>query len=151
MDGLRSLFEEHNIVVDEETIDVVAALEEEAADLKATANEQINENVELRAQIASLKAENVFSEMTEDLTITQRERLKVLSEKLDFSDIAEYKADLQTLRESFFKSKKIVAEEVSDEEQEIMTEETVVAKPASNYSSINALVESLNSRTKTNQ
>jgi hypothetical protein len=149
MDGLKSLFEEHNIEVNEETVDAVAALEEEAADLKATANVQVNENIELRAQIASLKADQVFSEMTEDLTITQRERLKVLSEKLNVSDIAEYQSDLQTLRESFFKvAKKVVAEEVSDEEQEIMTEETVVAKPTSDYSSINALVESLNARQK---
>ena len=149
MDGLKSLFEEHNIEVNEETVDAVATLEEEAADLKATANDQVNENIELRSQIASLKAGQVFSEMTEDLTITQRERLKVLSEKLNVSDIAEYQNDLQTLRESFFKvAKKVVAEEVSDEEQEIMTEETVPAKAVSDHSSINALVESLNARQK---
>tara|TARA_R110000823_G_scaffold26430_6_gene77138 strand:+ start:1874 stop:2827 length:954 start_codon:yes stop_codon:yes gene_type:complete len=146
MTGLKSLFEEHNIEVNEETVDVVAGLEEEVATLKTTANDTINENVVLHKQIASLKADQAFSEMTEDLTITQRERLKVLSEKLDVQDIAEYKKDLRTLQESFFASKKVVVEEVSDEEQEIMTEETVVAKPASDYSSINALSEFLNSR-----
>jgi len=146
MTGLKSLFEEHNIEVNEETVDVVAGLEEEVVSLKTTANDTINENVALHKQIASLKADQAFSEMTEDLTITQRERLKVLSEKLDVQDIAEYKKDLRTLQESFFASKKVVVEEVSDEEQEIMTEETVVAKPASDYSSINALSEFLNSR-----
>ena len=147
MDGLKALFEEHNIEVNEETVDVVATLEEESASLKAIANENINENVELRAHIASLEANAVFSEMNEDLTITQRERLKVLSEKLDVSDIEEYQNDLQTLRESFFKvAKKAVVEDVSDEEQEIMTEDTTVAQPVSEYSSINSLVESLNAR-----
>ena len=148
MNGLKTLFEEHNIEVDEETVDVVAGLEEQVEVLKTTANDSINENVDLHKQIASLKADQAFSEMTEDLTITQRERLKVLSEKLDVQDIAEYKSDLHTLRESFFTSKKTIVEEVSDEEQEIMTEETVVAKPTSDYSSINALVESLNARQK---
>ena len=146
MTGLKSLFEEHNIDVNEETIDVVAGLEEEVEELKTTANETINENVELHKQIAALKAERVFDEMTEDLTITQRERLKVLSEKLDVNDLAEYQSDLTTLKESFFtSSKKVVAEEVQ-EEQEIITEETAVKKPVSDYSSINALVESLNAR-----
>lgn len=144
MNGLKSLFEEHNIVVDEETIDVVAALEEESAEIKAAANASINENVQLRAQIARLEADKVFNEMNEDLTITQRERLKVLSEKLDTSDLNEYASDITTLRESFFKvAKKVVAEELV-EEQEIMTEDTSVAQPVSQYSSINALVESLN-------
>ena len=58
--------------------------------------------------------------MTEDLTITQRERLKVLSEKLDAENIDEYKADLGTLKESFFAKPKVVAEEVVEEE--ILTE-----------------------------
>ena len=149
MDGLKTLFEEHNIDVNDETIDVVAGLEEEVAELKTTANAKFNENVELLKQIASLKAESAFSEMTEDLTITQCERLKVLSEKLGVSDIAEYKSDLKTLKESFFTAKKAIVEEVS-EEQEIMTEETAAPKRTSDYSNINALVESLNTR-KTNQ
>jgi|TARA_A200000159_G_scaffold64311_1_gene59518 hypothetical protein len=147
MTGLKGLFEEHNIEVDDETIDVVAGLEEEVQELKTTANEKISENVELHKQIASLNADRVFDEMTEDLTITQRERLKVLSEKLDVQDIAEYKTDLSTLKESFFAKKATVVEEV-EEEQEIITEETAVKRPVSDHSSINALVESLNARNK---
>jgi hypothetical protein len=149
MTGLKTLFEEHNIDVTDETVDVVAGLEEEVEQLKTTANEAINENVELQKQVASLKAGKVFDEMTEDLTITQRERLKVLSEKLGTNDIEEYKSDLTTLKESFFNTpKKVIAEDVSDVEQEIITEEAAIKKPVSDYSSINALVESLNSRQK---
>lgn len=149
MDGLKTLFEEHNIDVTDETINVVAGLEEEVEQLKDIANEAINENVELQKQVASLEAGKVFDEMTEDLTITQRERLKVLSEKLGTNDIEEYKSDLTTLKESFFNTpKKAAAENVSDVEQEIITEDAVIKKSVSDYSSINALVESLNSRQK---
>ena len=42
----------------------------------------------------------------------------------------------------------IGANDVSDVEQEIITEEAAIKKPVSDYSSINALVESLNSRQK---
>ena len=146
MTGLKGLFEEHNIEIDEEKVDVVAGLEEEVAELKKTANEAINENVELQQHIASLKADQVFEEMTEDLTITQRERLKVLSEKLDAGNMEEYKADLTTLKESFFANKKVVVEEVTEEE-EIITEDAAAPKqPASDYSSINALVNALNAK-----
>lgn len=144
MDGLKGLFEEHNIEVNEDTVDVVKGLEEEVEALKSTANEKITENVELQKHLASLKAERVFEEMTEDLTITQRERLKVLSEKLDAENIDEYKADLETLKESFFKTPKVVAEEVVEEE--ILTEESEVKQPVSEHSSINAITAFLNSR-----
>ena len=144
MAGLKSLFEEHNIEIDEDTIDVVAGLEEEVEELKRTANEVITENVTLNKQIASLKAEKVFEEMTEDLTITQRERLKVLSEKLDFENIEEYSSDLQTLKESFFAKKKVISEEVVEEE--IITEQPAVKKPVSDHFTVNALVEALNAR-----
>jgi len=144
MDGLKGLFEEHNIDVDENTVDVVKGLEEEVETLKSTANEKITENVELQKHLASLKAERVFEEMTEDLTITQRERLKVLSEKLDAANMDEYKADLETLKESFFAKPKVVAEEVVEEE--ILTEESEVKAPVSEHSSINAITAFLNSR-----
>jgi hypothetical protein len=143
MAGLKGLFEEHNIDIDEETVDVVADLEEEVEALKQTANDAINENVTLSKQISGLKAGRVFEEMTEDLSITQRERLKVLSEKLDFENIDEYASDLQTLKESFFAKKKAITEEVVEEE--IITEETAVKKTSDHYT-INALVEALNSR-----
>lgn len=147
MEGLKDLFESHNIQIDEDTVDVVAGLEADLEEAKETANEAINENVALNKQLAELKAERVFDELAEDLTLTQRERLKVLSEKLDVSDIEEYSTDLQTLKESFFSKKKSLTEESSDDTEEpILTEETEVKKPVSDHYSINALVAALNAR-----
>lgn len=151
MGGLKGLFEEHNIQIDEETVDVVVGLEEEIESLKETANAQINENVELHKQIEEMKAEKVFDELSEDLTITQRERMKVLSEKLDTSDLDEYKSDLETLKESFFKKDSKVVVEETQEEEEIITEEaSSVKKPSSDHFTVNALVEALNARRNNN-
>lgn len=147
MDGLRGLFEEHNIAVDEETVDVVAGLEEEVESLKEEANKRIDENLALAKEIAAFQAAKVFDEITEGMTLTQRERLKVLSEKLDFQNVDEYTTNLETLKESFFAEEKpVVTEEV--EEEEIVTEETEIKAPVSEHSSINALVEALNARNK---
>jgi len=143
MDGLATLFEEHNIEINEDTVDVVKGLEEEVEGLKSDANKAITENVTLAKEIASLKADAAFEEMTEGLTLTQVERLKVLSEKLAFDDIDAYKTDLTTLKESFFAKSKPLAEEVS-EEVEIIVEDTAVKQPVSEYSNINALLEGFN-------
>lgn len=144
MQGLKELFEEHNIDVDDDTINVVAGLEEQLEDVQETANELINENIQLSAEITRMKAERVFEEMTEDLTVSQRERLKILSEKLDRDDLEEYSGNLQTIKESFFTETAVKKDAV--EEEEIITEEDNVKRPVSDYSSVNALVEALNAR-----
>ena len=145
MEGLKELFTEHNIDVDEETIDVVAGLEEQIEELQSQVNKTINENIELSQAVLGLEAEKVFEEMTEGLTVSQRERLRTLSENLDVSDIEAYSSNLETLKESFFKKGKALTENVSDDEDEIITEEEE-KKPVSQYSTVNALVEALNAR-----
>jgi hypothetical protein len=145
MEGLKTLFAEHNVEIDEETVDVVAALEEQVAELEETANDVINENIELAKMVDALQAEKVFNEISEGLTVSQKERLKVLSEKLDTNDLDEYASDLSTLKESFFKKKgtaAVIAEETTADEP-LLTEETA---PASAYASVNAIVKALNSR-----
>ena len=145
MAGLKGLFEEHNIDIDDETLDVVGGLEEEVEELKAEANKAIIENVELKKAIAEAKATEVFAEMAEGLTLVEQERFKVLSEKLSFDDADSYKSDLATLKESFFKKAKPVVEDVTEEE-EIITEDTEVKQPLSEHSSINALLNALNTK-----
>jgi len=147
MDGLRDIFSTHNIDIDEETVDVVAGLEEQVGELQNQTNEAINENISLAKEIASLKAEKVFDDISEGLTVSQKERLKSLSEKLDNEDIQAYETDLGTLKESFFKAKKaqVISEETEDE---VLTEETETRKPVSQYSSVSAIVEAINNKQK---
>lgn len=149
MDGLKDLFSEHNIKVDEETYDIVSDLEEEMKNLEEKANDVVNENIRLTKEIADSKASEVFKEMTSELNMSQSERLKVLSENLDKNDLDSYKDNLQTIKESFFKEAVVSSEskhDVVDEEDEVLIEETEIKKPISEDSTINALVAALNSR-----
>lgn len=151
MNGLKDLFTEHNIEVDEETFDVVSGLEQQVSELEEKGNELVNENIELTKTIASMKAASVFEEMTEGLSDNQKERFKVLSEKLDVEDLDEYSENLRVIKESFFSEGKVAAPKAEDiEEDEIILEEQEVKKPTSDYSSINALVEAFNTRKKNN-
>jgi hypothetical protein len=149
MDGLKDLFTEHNIEIDDEKFDIVKDLEEELAESNDRANDVVNENIELTKEIASLKCEKIFEETSAELNITQRERLRALAETLDTSDIEAYTTNLNTLRETFVSEATSAAkvENVLDEEDEIITEEQVtVGKTVSDYASVNALVEALNAR-----
>lgn len=151
MNGLKDLFTEHNIEVEEETFDVVSGLEEKVSDLEESANALVSENIELQRTISAMKAEKVFEEMTEGLSENQKERFKVLSEKLDVEDLNDYADNLRVIKESFFSEGKVATPKVEDtEEDEIILEEQEVKKPASDYSSINALVEAFNTRKKNN-
>lgn len=143
LNSLKTVFYEHNVAIDEETIDVVADLEEQIADLEEKANQAINENIELAEEINALRAQAIFTEVSEGLTTTQVERFRILSEKLNFEDAASYKDDLQTLKESFFKAKApVIAEEV---EEEVLMEETAPKKVTSSYDSVNALAAAISS------
>jgi hypothetical protein len=150
LDGLRGLFYEHNIEIDEETVDVVAALEEELEEVVGEANKAITENIALTTELASLRAEKVFNESVEGLTVTQAERLRVLAEKINHDDLESYADDLATLKESFFKvgKKEMFTESAVayEDDGEPLTEETV--RPASPHATVNAYVAAIEARRK---
>jgi len=147
MTGLKNLFVEHNVTVSEETVDVVANLETNVAELEEKANDLVNENIELQKEIATFKAEQKFDELSEGLSANQVERLKVLSEKLDVVDLDAYAENLTVIKESFFSDKPLVEKhDVQSESDEIILEEQEVIKPSSDYASINSLVEAFNTK-----
>ena len=147
--GLKDLFTEHNIEIDEDTFDVVDSLEKQVSELEEGTNGLVNENIELKNAISSMKAEKVFESMVDGLSENQVERFKVLSEKLDVEDIEDYTSNLSVIKESFFSEGKVATPKVEDvEEDEIILEEQEVIKPTSDYSSINALVEAFNAKNK---
>jgi AcrR family transcriptional regulator len=147
MEGLKELFYEHNVDIDEETIDVVSALESELEEAITEANRAINNNIALSEEVARLSAEVAFREISEGLTTSQVERLRVLSEKLDVANLDTYVSDLATLKESFFKSKPVITESVSEESEELIVEETKPAR-ASQFDSVNAIASFLDKHKK---
>lgn len=144
MNGLKELFYEHNVEIDEETIDVFSEMEEELEAARNTANKAINESMELTDELQNLRSERIFESMTEGLSAQQVERFRVLSEKLDKSDLDEYSTDLGTLKESFFKAKKetVINEDLDREGEELIVEEET-KKPVSQYDSVNAYASAL--------
>ena len=106
MGDLLELMEEHNIDLPEEKVDVVEGLLEELDELRDALNEQIEKNIENQKIIDEALREEAFDEISEGLAATQVEKLRTLSEGIEFGDIDEYKKKLTTLREHHFKDVK---------------------------------------------
>lgn len=148
MTGLKGLFEAHNIDVSEETVDTVAALEEELSEVRAKANTIMEENIRLGKQTKALMAESAFRDVAEGLTTVQAERLRTLSENLEVDNIDAFRTNVKTLRESFIRDAAKPAQHAGVETF-IESQEPAPAAPQLNeHASIAALAEMIKNRRK---
>ena len=128
--GLKQLFEDHYIDVPDEKYDVLEAQSEKIAELEEKVNNVMEQNIALTSVKSGLVREQVISEACEDLTDTEIEKFKSLTEDVDFVDEESFKAKLDTLKESYF-PKMIVEQNFDDEDggtaQDIDTTEAMSA------------------------
>lgn len=100
--GLRSLFVENYIDIPEDKVSVVEELGGKVEELEAKLNEEIERNVALNKMINESKQYEILASACDGLTTTQAEKLKALSEGIEFTTDAEYASKIRTLRESYF-------------------------------------------------
>ena len=128
--GLKQLFEDHYIDVPDEKYDVLEAQSEKIAELEEKVNSVMEQNIVLSNVKSGLVREQVISESCEELTDTEIEKFKSLTEDIDFADEESFKAKLDTLKESYF-PKTIVEQTFDDEDggtaQDIDTTEAMSA------------------------
>ena len=112
--GLKQLFEDHYIDVPNEKYDVLEAQSEKITELEEKLNSVMEQNISLTSVKSKLVREQVISEACEELTDTEIEKFKSLTEDIDFSDEESFKAKLDTLKESYFP--KTIVEQTFDDE-----------------------------------
>ena len=113
INGLKRLFEEHYVEVPEDKFDVVEELANRLDEMEDKLNEEVANNITAQQDIEELQREKIISEATSDLADTQVEKLKALSEDVDFENIENFVEKVSTLKESYFGSEKVEA--VSDD------------------------------------
>ena len=127
MTGLKNLFTEHYIDIPEEKVDLVDDLFEKVEELEQKLDESINDNVEVKKQLAEYKKEETLREVSQGLADTEKEKLKTLSDGVDFEDDEQYKEKIEVIKENYFppateSQPQTITEEVvnndSDEEEE---------------------------------
>lgn len=110
--GMKELFVEHNVVVPEESVDVVAEMEEELAEQKEETARLFEEVSKRDSYINYVQRETTINEAIVNLTDVQKEKVKSLTEGMDYSD--EFSSKVGSIVEmvSGFTENPVVAESV---------------------------------------
>lgn len=143
--GLHNLFAEHYIRVPDEQIDLVAEMKAELDELKAALNETIDEKIALESIVNEATKEAALEEVSEGLAATQAEKLRTLSEGIEFSDAETYRRKLTIVKENYFSDKKLptttglITETIDGTDD--LSEETVIAPGMSKY--VEAIAKSI--------
>ena len=106
LSGMTGLFEEHYVTIPEEKYDVLESMVEKLDDMETKLNEQIEKNVSLNARLSESAADGILNDVSEGLASTQKEKLASLAESVEFESEDQYRGKLETLKESYFNSKK---------------------------------------------
>jgi len=100
--GLRHLFAEHYIDIPEDKVHVVEELGSKVSELELKLNEEIDRNVQLSKNLNESARFEILVDMCEGLTSTQAEKLKSLSEGIDFRNPEDFVQKIGILKESYF-------------------------------------------------
>ena len=113
--GMQKLFADNYIEVPDERYNVVDEQAKEIEALKEQLDAEMNKNVEAKGQLADASAEKIFREVTEELTETQKAKMKTLADGVEFDDAETFTEKLNTLKKTYFPSESEKEEVVAEE------------------------------------
>ena len=100
--NLKELFENHYVSIPEERYDVLETMVEKLDEMETKLNEQIERNISLNKRLAESVTDVIFSDVSEGLALSQKDKLASLAENVEFDSEEEYREKLVALRESYF-------------------------------------------------
>jgi len=102
LQGMRGLFEAHYVSIPEDKYDVLNSMVNKLDEMETKLNEQIERNISLNKRLAESVADGIVSDVSEGLTITQKEKLASLAENVEFEGESDFREKVETLKESYF-------------------------------------------------
>lgn len=102
MNGLKSLFEQHNLILPEGGRDVVQELQTQVNSLSEQLQEKSVALEESQTKLVDFARNEILNEVCKGLTELDQSRLKTLVEDVDFTDADSFKDRVKTLRENVF-------------------------------------------------
>ena len=124
MSGLKGLIEAHNVILPEDNeTDVLASLESRVEELEGKLEEETSEKIGLANELIESQVQNIFAEAVDGLADTQIEKLRALSEGLDYENVEDFSNKLNTLKESYLEDKQAKTSDLSDEDPVELDEE----------------------------
>ena len=134
MDSLKNLFVESYIEVPAAKTDLFDKLESETATMKEELELAEAEALELSEKVEQLSREKILSEQTKDLASTQVEKMKALTEEVEFVSEEAFAEKVATIKSSVFSSSKSddIVEETDSEIETIVEGESDINENVSN-------------------
>ena len=141
LQGMKGLFEDHYVSIPDDKYDVLESMVNKLDDMEGKLNEQIEKNISLNKRLGESTADGIFSEVSEGLAETQKEKLRSLAEGIEFEGEDAYREKIVTLRESYFpsNSKTKVSSNKSETISEGIANEEIVDNGAAMNSYLSAL------------
>jgi hypothetical protein len=114
LEGLKGLCEQHYVQMPEEKYDVLEGMVEKLDEMEEKLNEQIEKNIRLNQRLSESVADRILDEVSEGLAATQKEKLATLVESVEFESEQTYRGKLETLRESYFPTRRVAQHVVTE-------------------------------------
>ena len=108
--GLKDVFETNYIDIPTEKLDIYEESKENEKRLESELNIQIEKNIKLTEQIMVSQRDAIINKLTEGLTLTQTEKVKKLSENLEFSSVEKFNDKINIIIESYFSKEDTLTE-----------------------------------------
>lgn len=103
LSGLHNLYAEHYIDVPDEKIDVVEELTREYESTQNELTEAIETIVDLNNEVDTLRFNNICNEISEGLSLSDKERFKALAENITYEDEDQCRKRLGIIMNSYFR------------------------------------------------
>jgi hypothetical protein len=123
LESVKGLVSEHNLEIDQETVDHNAELEVALEESKVKYNELVEEMMEIKEAKKEADLEAAFRTVSEELTDTQAEKLRVLSEGISFESTDDYSKKLEAIKDNYF-VESAPAPVAEEEASDLLQEET---------------------------
>lgn len=120
MTGLKDLLAEHYVNVPEERVDLVSKVQEEKDQIETILSGKIEEIVSMKEEIDGLKKTSLVSEFVSDMVETKAEKIRELSEDLEYKSDEDFGEKLGILKENYFPS---VEKKISSDTGRMITED----------------------------
>jgi len=143
LESVKGLVTEHNLEIDQETIDHNAELEVALEESKVKYNELAEEMMAIKEAKKEADLEAAFKTVSEELTDTQAEKLRVLSEGITFESTEDYSKKLEAIKDNYF-VESAPAPVAEEESNDLLQEETAEEVQPALDPSMASYAESLN-------
>ena len=141
--NLRNLFAESYIEIPEDKLDLFESAVEENGNLEDELGGQVEKNLELTEENTQLRCEIIFREISEGLTDTEIQKLRRLSEDVEFETVEQFAEKLSVLAENISSIGSVTQVEESQSSEEGIEESFEDASEVSSSPLMEAYMRSM--------